>query len=69
MWYTGNECSTNNDSTWNIEWPSTPVGDTAFQKCPGLSESAGKYLKIVDFSICNYRQCSFTQGLTIYQYR
>ncbi|XP_065884496.1 uncharacterized protein [Dysidea avara] len=37
----GNECSTNNDSTWNIEWPSTPVGDTAFQKCPGLSESAG----------------------------
>jgi len=34
-------CEAENDTTWNIEWPATPVGENASQKWPGLSESIG----------------------------
>jgi len=37
-----------NDTVWGIEWQSTSVGTIAVQKCPGLSESAGKYSKCIN---------------------
>ena len=39
-------CNAENDTIWGIEWQLTSAGTTAIQKCPGLSESAGKYYKI-----------------------
>jgi len=30
------------DTTWNITWPATSIGNTAIQKCPGGSEVEGK---------------------------
>ena len=35
------DCPMEQDSTWNITWPATSVGDTAIQKCPGGSEAEG----------------------------
>ena len=36
-------CVAENDTVWGISWQPTSVDTTAVQKCPGLSESAGKY--------------------------
>ena len=31
-----------NDTVWGIQWHQTSAGTMVTQKCPGLSESAGK---------------------------
>ena len=44
-------CEAENDTVWNIAWPDTPVGSSALQKCPGLSESIGE--EVVGHIVCN----------------
>ena len=35
-------CMAENDTVWGIQWRQTNAGTMVIQKCPGLSESAGK---------------------------
>ena len=34
-------CPKHNEVNWTISWPTTNVGETATQKCPGGIESMG----------------------------
>ena len=45
---TSQSCVAENDTVWGISWQPTSVDTTAVQKCPGLSESAGKYFSCIN---------------------
>ena len=44
-------CVAENDTVWGIQWRQTSAGTVVTQKCPGLSESAGKKFSIHGFKL------------------
>ena len=44
-------CVAENDTVWGIQWRQTSAGTVVTQKCPGLSESAGKKFSIHGFKM------------------
>ena len=51
-------CMAENDTVWGIQWRQTSAGTMVTQKCPGLSESAGKKVIIMITYFQEYKNLS-----------
>ena len=57
-------CMAENDTIWGIQWRQTSAGTMVTQKCPGLSESAGKKVIIM---ITYFQECKILSILLFLQ--